>query len=69
VMTNMLPSELRDYFAAAALPAVLAAADKLRGQCSEEVIINGSAATAYMIADAMLAERVKPPLAPDEHTR
>jgi hypothetical protein len=51
---------LRDYFAAAALPAVIAAADKDSGPSpSDASLITATALVAYLIADAMLEERSK----------
>lgn len=58
-----LPVSLRDYFAANALPAVIAAyvAPDANGPCigTDHVTIN-CAAHAYRFADAMLAARSKP---------
>lgn len=49
---------LRDYFAAAALPAVIAAYIEANGRCiGTEHIKANCAAHAFFFADAMLAER------------
>lgn len=51
---------LRDYFAAAALPAIVAAYVEANGRCvGTDHIHYNSAAHAYKMADAMLAERAK----------
>ena len=50
----------RDYFAAKALPAVIAAYFQFNGACfGHEHLLNNCAAHAYKFADAMLAERAK----------
>lgn len=52
----VLPVDLRDYFAAKAMPAVIqsCAADPLQGQPTQEAMF---AMRAYGIADAMLKAR------------
>lgn len=51
---------LRDYFAAAAMQAVITEAEGLREVAAEEGPVTRTAARmAYQMADAMLAERAK----------
>lgn len=51
---------MRDYFAAAALPAVIAAYVKANGRCiGTDHIPNNSAVIAWKFADAMIASREK----------
>jgi hypothetical protein len=51
---------LRDYFAAKALPAIVAAYVEANGRCvGTDHIHYNCAAHAYRMADAMLAERAK----------
>ena len=50
----------RDYFAAKALPAVIAAYVEANGQCiGTDHVVSNCVAHAYRFADAMLAERKK----------
>ncbi|HWD39785.1 MAG TPA: hypothetical protein VG944_13125 [Fimbriimonas sp.] len=51
---------VRDYFAAAALQGLLAGHDESKyGSVGEDMNVNGNAALAYRLADAMVQERGK----------